>query len=117
MKIINIISALIAFTFFLTNANAQDVSLKTLEEKLEAQSEEIKYLNTQLNNEAHELREKVEDYAPMSLVLILFGALWAQNTGRNPWLWFFGGALFNFIAVLILLRNNADDILTKRLKN
>jgi hypothetical protein len=91
-----------------------------LQEKVETQAEEIKYLKTQLNNETNELRNKIEDFAPMSLVLILFGAfcaLWAQNTGRNPWLWFFGGALFNFIAVLILLRMNADDILTKRLKN
>jgi len=43
---------------------------------------------------------------------ILFGAfcaLWAQNTGRNPWLWFFAGAIFNVITVLILLSKNAKS--------
>lgn len=45
-------------------------------------------------------------------VAILFGAfcaLWAQNTGRNAWLWFFLGLFFNVIAVLALLVRNSDD--------
>jgi hypothetical protein len=36
-------------------------------------------------------------------------ALWAQNTGRNPWLWFFLGMFFNVITVLVMLRKNAND--------
>src|SRR5689334_6388415 len=46
------------------------------------------------------------------LVLFLFGAfcaLWAQNTNRNAWLWFFLGLLFNFITVLFLLSKNSED--------
>jgi hypothetical protein len=46
------------------------------------------------------------------VVLFLFGAfcaLWAQNTNRNPWLWFFLGVFFNVITVLALLAQNADD--------
>ena len=45
-------------------------------------------------------------------VVFLFGAfcaLWAQNTGRSAWLWFFAGAAFNFLAVLVLLSKNSDD--------
>ena len=45
-------------------------------------------------------------------ILILFGAfcaLWAQNTNRNPWLWFVAGLLLNVIPVLVLLAKNADD--------
>jgi hypothetical protein len=45
-------------------------------------------------------------------VLFLFGAfcaLWAQNTNRDPWLWFFLGLLFNVVTVLVLLAKNADD--------
>lgn len=45
-------------------------------------------------------------------VLWLFGAfcaLWAQNTGRNPWLWFFLGMFFSVITVLVLLSKNAND--------
>ncbi len=44
--------------------------------------------------------------------LFLFGAfcaLWAQNTNRNPWLWFFLGLFFNVITVLVLLSKNSDD--------
>ena len=44
-------------------------------------------------------------------VIFLFGAfcaLWAQNTRRNPWLWFFLGLFFNVITVLVLLVKNSD---------
>lgn len=39
-----------------------------------------------------------------------FCALWAQNTRRNPWLWFFLGLFFNVITVLVLLAKNSDDL-------
>ena len=42
-------------------------------------------------------------------VCAAFCALWAQNTKRNPWLWFFLGLLFSVVTVLVLLRKNADD--------
>jgi hypothetical protein len=45
-------------------------------------------------------------------VLFLFGvfcALWAQNTNRNPWLWFFLGVIFSMIAGLVLLWKNSED--------
>ncbi len=45
-------------------------------------------------------------------LVLLFGAfcaLWAQNTGRNPWLWFFLGVMFHVVAVLVLLAKNAED--------
>lgn len=43
-----------------------------------------------------------------------FCALWAQNTGRNAWLWFFVGLFFSVIAVLVLLSKNSDDLKTRR---
>lgn len=49
----------------------------------------------------------------MAILFGAFCALWAQNTGRNPWLWFFMGAFFSCITVLILLRKNADDLAAK----
>jgi len=45
-------------------------------------------------------------------VAFLFGAfcaLWAQNTGRNPWLWFFLGLIFSVITAIVLLAKNAND--------
>jgi hypothetical protein len=44
--------------------------------------------------------------------LALFGcsrALWAQNTNRNPWLWFFLGLIFNVFTVIVLLLRNSED--------
>ena len=46
------------------------------------------------------------------VALFLFGAfcaLWAQNTGRSAWLWFFLGLAFNIITVIFLLSKNAAD--------
>lgn len=43
-----------------------------------------------------------------------FCALWAQNTGRNAWLWFFVGLFFSVITVLVLLSKNSDDLKTRR---
>jgi hypothetical protein len=36
-------------------------------------------------------------------------ALWAQQTGRNAWLWFFLGLFFNVITLLVLLYKNSRD--------
>jgi hypothetical protein len=52
------------------------------------------------------------DYAHVGLVFFLFGvfcALWAQNTERNAWLWFFLGWLFAPITGLFLLHENSRD--------
>jgi hypothetical protein len=50
-----------------------------------------------------------EGVAAAVFVCAAFCALWAQNTGRNPWLWFFLGIFFSVITVLVMLRKNADD--------
>lgn len=53
----------------------------------------------------------------MAAVAILFGAfcaLWAQNTGRRTWLWFFLGLFFNVVSIFFLLTKNADDKFDRR---
>lgn len=70
-----------------------------------------------LSRRVSTLEQKVGKVANQSLVLILFGAfcaLWAQNTGRNSWLWFFLGLFFSFITVLVLLWKNSDDLDRRR---
>jgi len=47
--------------------------------------------------------------APLLFLFGAFCALWAQNTRRDPWLWFFLGAFFNVFAVIVALSKNADD--------
>jgi hypothetical protein len=52
-------------------------------------------------------------------VLFLFGAfcaLWAQNTGRNAWLWFFLGLLFSVVTIFFLLTKNANDIQQRKIR-
>jgi hypothetical protein len=48
---------------------------------------------------------------PVALFILCgaFCALWAQNTGRNAWLWFFFGLVLNVIALAVLLYQNAED--------
>ena len=64
------------------------------------------------------LEEKIKKVGNQGLVIFLFGAfcaLWAQNTGRSAWLWFFVGFFFSFITVLVLLWKNSGDIDRRRM--
>ena len=48
-----------------------------------------------------------------STVPFLFGAfcaLWAHNTGRSAWLWYFFGLFLTVIAVITLLIKNSADL-------
>jgi len=38
-----------------------------------------------------------------------FCALWAQNTGRDAWLWFVLGAVFNVATLVVLLYLNCEE--------
>ena len=88
---------------------------KQLEKKVDAQQQEIDSLNERLNeleSDVEDLESDIEETAGKGLILFLFGvfcALWAQNTGRDPWLWFFMGLIFSVITVLVLLSKNAED--------
>jgi hypothetical protein len=58
------------------------------------------------------LENNVRQLPSEGLVLFLFGAfcaLWAKNTGRNAWLWFFIGLFFSILAVIVLLNKNSED--------
>jgi hypothetical protein len=68
---------------------------------------------TQLEYRVSTLEQKIKQVGDQGLVLILFGAfcaLWAQNSGRSGWTWFFLGLLFSVITVLFLLAKNSADI-------
>ncbi|MEO6001758.1 MAG: hypothetical protein ABIZ04_04115 [Opitutus sp.] len=66
----------------------------------------------QLESRVSTLEEKIRNLGDAGLVLFLFGAfcaLWAQNSGRSGWLWFFLGLFFSVITVLVLLSKNSID--------
>jgi hypothetical protein len=56
-----------------------------------------------------ESRTRDRSAAGIAFLFGAFCALWAQNTKRNPWAWFFLGAFFNVITVLVLLAKNGED--------
>lgn len=73
---------------------------------------------TQLEYRVSTLEQRIRDVGDQGLVLILFGAfcaLWAQNSGRNAWLWFFVGLFFSIVAVFVLLAKNSGDIHRRRM--
>lgn len=66
----------------------------------------------ELEHRVSKLEQAVQSTSNVGIPLFLFGAfcaLWAQNTSRNPWLWFFLGLLFSAISVLVLLYKNGQD--------
>ena len=82
-----------------------------------AQSQQADYRISQLEQRIDGLDRKVTDAGASGLVLFLFGAfcaLWAQNTGRSAWLWFFLGMFFNVITIFFLLTKNSNDNFEKR---
>ena len=54
-------------------------------------------------------RRDRETYISLVYLVGIFCALWAQNTKRNPWLWFALGAVFSLFTTLVLLSKNAED--------
>ena len=63
-----------------------------------------------LEVEVSSLRNLAEDSSAALFLFGVFCALWAQNTGRRPWLWFFLGLFFSVITVLVLLWKNSRDL-------
>jgi hypothetical protein len=115
-KIFIYITVLLFTTFLIAAGNCfsqnKTTDFENLKRQIDFQNSELQILKNNLNNETSQLKQKLNDYASSSLVLFLFGAfcaLWAQNTGRNPWIWFFLGLIFSVITVIIILIKNAED--------
>lgn len=110
------------FCFILLNfcitGNAQayqeNVSEKvTLEERVQRLESELSGKQEQQQQELNNLKNQVSTYAPMGMLLFLFGgvcALWAQSTGRSAWAWFFAGLFLSVLALIVVLSTNSNDI-------
>lgn len=75
-------------------------------------SEGVAFAQENLEERVARLERQVRDNAESGAVFMLFGAfcaLWAQDTGRNAWGWFFLGLFFSVITVLVLLYKNSRD--------
>jgi hypothetical protein len=63
-----------------------------------------------------ELQRQVGNVPTIAIFMTgAFCALWAQNTGRSGWLWFFLGVFFSIFTVLVLLAKNSGDIDRRKL--
>lgn len=72
---------------------------------------------TVLERRVDKLDSKLREGFWYGMLMMLFGsvaALWAQNTGRNPKLWFALGAMFHVFAILLVLVKNGRDIEAKK---
>jgi hypothetical protein len=87
------------------------VQLASAQENLQKRVNQLEHRVEQLESQQRQPITQIHRDAGLA-VPILFGvfcALWAQNSNRNAWLWFFLGLFFNVITVLVLLAMNADD--------
>jgi hypothetical protein len=95
---------------------AEETRLDSLGRRVRAVQRHVDHVDSQvdsLNDQFGEFRKSsASDSSNGMLFPFLIGvfcALWAQNTGRNPWLWFFLGVFFDWITLLVLLAKNAGD--------
>ena len=80
--------------------------------ELETEMAQVRTEIQQHGSKIRQLDSLIEDAHWGGPVLVLFGAfcaLWAQNTGRSAWAWFFLGLFFSIITVLVLLSKNSRD--------
>ena len=93
------------------SASAQQPDVAQIE-NVESQLRRVDTEVGNLRSEVNRLQSATRSVAGSGAAVWLFGvvcALWAQNSGRNPWLWFFLGLLFSVIAGLVMLYKNSQD--------
>lgn len=66
-------------------------------------------LDQRVTNLEHRVSGNQEGAGVAVFVCAAFLALWAQNTGRNAWLWFFLGLFFSVIVIFVMLYKNSND--------
>ena len=81
-------------------SQSEDVS------ELSSRIAELEHKVDRQGSEISRVEEIAKNTAPVIFLFGAFCALWAQNTGRSAWLWFFMGAIFNVFAVVALLIKN-----------
>ena len=95
------------------------VRLRELESGVSDLHSEVQDLDSRLDrveSGVSDTKSKLEENASGGAALFLFGAfcaLWAQNTGRSAWAWFFFGIFFSVITVVVLLAKNSREMKTR----
>ena len=93
-------------------AQQEEQRIKNLESKVSILEQETQH-NQNLDSRISSLESQIHQHGDAGVAFFLFGvfcALWAQNTGRNAWGWFFLGLFFNIITGMVLLYKNSNDL-------
>jgi len=90
------------FIFLNSAHSSESEKVEWLEKKIER----LEYRVEQSERKLSKVDEVAKDLAPLLFLFGAFCALWAQNSKRNAWLWFFIGLFFHVFAVLVLLYKN-----------
>jgi 4-hydroxybenzoate polyprenyltransferase len=67
-----------------------------------------------LETRVRTIERESRSYTAAAFIGAVLAALWAQNTLRNSWLWFFVTLFFAPIALLVLLYKNSVDVRNRR---
>lgn len=98
-------------SFWITKQDVQDTNVESKISNLETEISTLQSNVSALESKISAL-ENSFSFTSGSLLIFLIGvfcALWAQNTDRNAWLWFFLGIFFAPVTLLVLLTKNAAD--------
>ena len=114
MKTRLLVSAIVVFLFLIQSATlhaqGQSPNDGATYQRLMEMEQRIGTLQYQVGDLQQRLSSQTDSGGGVLLFLFgVFCALWAQNTGRSAWLWFFVGFLFNVLAVIVLLMKNSND--------
>jgi hypothetical protein len=88
---------------------AQDERLQNIEQRLKA----LEHREAAANNSF----DFVKGYIPVAFPMLgigLFCGFWARNSGRDFWLWFSAGLVFNIFALLAVMNAHDEDKKAKR---
>lgn len=88
-----LVVAVLFLGLFLRSASAQESDAARIA-KVEGRADQLMSEVKAIENNVNALRASIRSEAGSGVAVFLFGvvcALWAQNSNRNPWLWFFLG--------------------------
>ena len=94
------------------NAQVSKEEFEQLSSKVATLENENNMLKSNVRAEIEDTRRKVEGYAPMFLVLFLYGtvcALWAQGTNRSVIAWFLSGMIFSVLTAITMMYINGKE--------
>ncbi len=84
--------------------NQLESQVSTLRTQISTLQSEVSFLEGKVSN----LRGSYLDHGFMLSIISVICAIWAQNTGRSVWLWFFLGSFFGPITLVVLLIKNSQ---------